>query len=202
MPCAPFSRVLTLCGPSDLASSAQTPVGIFIHAARAGGKLRLSTRRRPSLGLLLGALLAAALVLRSLPRPRQLLRVGAGRVEPALHDQHVLSRAKWRQRCQPPRLQAVGGWRPGVEPVQRQALFDAVALEGEWLGEWNSTRLGVANEWCPAASGAGGRAVASSPLLHFGHAQIRRCLEGRWVLFVGDSSVRIFFGALVSMVPP
>lgn len=64
--------------------------------------------------------------------------------------------------------------------------------DGRWRGNWTdgSNHQGLTNEWCPR----------SSHFLWFSQIAIRKCLRHRHLLIVGDSSMRIFFSALVSMV--
>ena len=95
-----------------------------------------------------------------------------------------------RYRCHRP---ARGVWSP------RPEVLEAFA-RGRWRGNWSDGTHGegLTNEWCPSRHKADG--APQHRILFFGRAALRDCQRGRHLVFVGDSSMRIWFSALVSMV--
>ena len=105
-------------------------------------------------------------------------------------DQHLLCDGSCRYRCHRP---ARGVWSP------RPEVLEAFA-RGRWRGNWSDGTHGegLTNEWCPSRHKADG--APQHRILFFGRAALHDCLRGRHLVFVGDSSMRIFFSAVVSMV--
>ena len=103
-------------------------------------------------------------------------------------NQHLLCNGRCRHRCHKP---AQGAWEPRLDTLE------PLGSHGRWHGNWSDGRHGegLANEWCPAKSNA-----SAAQLLWFDLQALRSCLRNRHLLFVGDSSMRIFFSALISMV--
>ena len=101
-------------------------------------------------------------------------------------DQHLLCGGACKYHCH---RRAVGTW------SYRPRILESF-VPGGWRGNWSDGTHGegLQNEWCPFHT------RFNQKLLYFPRAALRDCLKNRHIVFVGDSSMRIFFSALVSMV--
>ena len=103
-------------------------------------------------------------------------------------NQHLLCNGRCRHRCHKP---AQGAWEPRLDTLE------PLGSHGRWHGNWSDGRHGRR----PRKRMVPGEINASAAqLLWFDLQALRSCLRNRHLLFVGDSSMRIFFSALISMV--